>query len=108
MERISIWAAGQAVDPSKGPSVSDDGRYVVFLSKSTATTFPTDPFGGEQVCFLRDRVAGTTTPISLYGGTPFLKVRGCVISGNGKFAAFAADATGFLSAADVLSLRDIF
>lgn len=108
IERISLWAGdAQAIDPSKSPSVSDDGRYVVFLSNSTPTTFPGAPTG-RQVCFLRDRVAGTTTPISLYGGTPFPNVRGCVISGNGKFATFAANATGFLPAANVLSLRDVF
>ncbi|MGD8167440.1 cell wall-binding repeat-containing protein [Herbiconiux sp. P16] len=78
---------------SNEPSMSSDGRYVVFSSSATnigavgTTAFHT------QV-YLRDVDAGTTTEVSSAGGVPGNEDSDrAVISGDGSTVAFVSEAT---------------
>lgn len=77
------------------PTISDDGRYVAFQS-----TGRLDPslFGGYTQIFVRDRLAGLTTMISLTpSGTAGLgDSTAPAISGNGRHVAFQSKATGLV------------
>jgi Tol biopolymer transport system component len=62
-ERISVTPSGlPASGPNEGPSVSADGRYVVF--SSVATNLVSGATGGHAQIFLRDRVSGSTVCLS--------------------------------------------
>jgi Tol biopolymer transport system component len=94
--RVSIATDGtQANGRSHSPSLSDDGRYVVFTSDA-GNLVAGDTNGVEDV-FLHDRVAHTTTRVSVNGmGAQGTKPStDGVISGDGKVVAFIADATSF-------------
>src|SRR3954468_16866732 len=83
----------QSIDPT----ISTDGRFVVFASNG-ADLVPgfADSNGAGTDVFLRDRQTGTTTLIShdsdvaTAGGNAASK--NPVISGNGQFVAFESDA----------------
>ncbi len=68
-ERISIGLGGLWVSTwSWADGVSDDGRYVVFTAGAAGGSLtPGDVYPGADV-FVRDRVAGTTEPISVIDG----------------------------------------
>jgi Tol biopolymer transport system component len=62
-ERVSVTPSGlPANGSSEAPSVSADGRYVVFLS--VATNLVAGDTGGYAQVFLRDRVSGLTVCLS--------------------------------------------
>jgi Tol biopolymer transport system component len=64
LARVSIGFAGQEGDGHSGhPSISADGRYVAFNSRSSNFA-PMDTNGATDV-FVRDRVAGITTQVSV-------------------------------------------
>jgi uncharacterized repeat protein (TIGR01451 family) len=67
---VSVNLAGNASgsDYSEARSMSADGRYSVFYSDSTNLTAGTKSRFIQDV-FVRDRIAGTTTPISSRFGT---------------------------------------
>lgn len=78
------------------PSISADGRYVVFASRGS-NLVPGDNNNRQDV-FLRDRVHGTTTRISLgVGGT---EANGDsfapMISADGKYVAFSSQASNLI------------
>jgi Tol biopolymer transport system component len=78
-ELISVDSAGKPlVGASNSPSISGDGRYVVF-------THGTSDFGLEVL--LRDRVAKTTTLVSVGAGSRGFSLRPS-ISDNGGYVAF--------------------
>lgn len=105
---VASTLSGQAIErvnfdttnnpPTSGvafsPSASSDGRYVVFSTNAdlvaTDTNFDFD-------IYLRDRVLGTTTCISVDDmGVPVGQVGSATISADGKFVAFdCADDTLF-------------
>lgn len=63
-ERISVAIGGGLADgPSERPSISADGRYVAFAS--AATNLVAGDTNGTVDVFVRDRVAGTTTRVSV-------------------------------------------
>ncbi len=118
--RVSVSPAGnQANGPSTTPSISANGRYVVFASKATnlaATKVP----GGHWQIYLRDRDADgngvldetgahrtTTTVVSAASGvaanhdatSPSISADGCVV-------AFVSDATNLGASAG--GTRQIF
>ncbi|MEW5986283.1 MAG: hypothetical protein AB1791_06585 [Chloroflexota bacterium] len=75
-ERVSISSVGLEGDgESNDPSVSEDGRYVVFDSEASNLTL--DDYNGVGDVFLRDRQLGTTIKITGWGGGG-----GGMISGN--------------------------
>jgi Tol biopolymer transport system component len=92
--RVSVSGRGkQANLDSYNPSISDDGRYVVF--DSFATNLVPDDLNREGDVFLRDLSAGTTTRVShgpdgkeTDAGSGF-----AVISGDGSVIAFESSAT---------------
>jgi Tol biopolymer transport system component len=86
--------------------VSEDGRFVAFTSDGALV--PEDTNGGEDV-YLRDRMGGTTTRVSLtdadgqIGGTAEL----CGMSRNGRYVAFVGFGAGLTFANQwQLYLRD--
>jgi Tol biopolymer transport system component len=67
LELISVSSAGVQGDGSSGnPTVSADGRYVLFESEAD-NLVPSDTNGTGDV-FLRDRLSGTTERVSLGSG----------------------------------------
>jgi hypothetical protein len=65
-------------------AVSDDGRYVVFSSR--ANNLRPDDNDDDPDLFFRDRLAGTTTPISLNASLGWTRLGG--VSSDGKTVAF--------------------
>jgi len=107
--RVSVGTGGtQANSASKESAVSADGRYVAFYS-SANNLVPGDT-NGKQDVFVRDRVTGATTLISVAtGGT---QANGhssyrMTISANGRYVAFSSDATNLVSA-DTNGATDVF
>lgn len=110
-ELISVTTAGApSMTNNLQCDVSDDGRFVVFNSYSSALVDP--PVGVGQPLryriFVRDRVAGTTTLLSQIGGedanASSIRPR---ISGDGRFVTFQTDATN-LAPGDTNGFRDVF
>lgn len=90
-ERVSVASDDtQANAASSSPSISHDGRFVLFASD--ATTLDTDNAPGVTDIFLRDMELGTTAIVGLgpNGTQPAQGAFDPVISGNGEVIAFAA------------------
>jgi Tol biopolymer transport system component len=103
-------AAGAAGDAaSEQPSISDDGRYVSFMS--AATNLSTEDADPVVDIFVRDLVAGTTTLASRTSGAAGAggdaDSQFAAISGDGRYVAFPSEADN-LSAEDDDTLGDIF
>jgi len=106
--RMSLSSNGeQAVLDCEAPSISGDGRYVAFHSKSS-NLVPGDTNGWEDI-FVRDRVNGTTELVSVnsagvqgdYGSfTPS-------VSADGRFVAFCSY-SGNLAGNDWNGYADVF
>ena len=94
---------GQATDPS----ISADGRFVVF--RAGGTNLVAEDVNGRYDIFLRDRSNGTTELVSLTNGGAQANGNGFApsISADGRFVTFASDATN-LVAADTNGAYDIF
>jgi hypothetical protein len=105
VERVSISTGGvQGNELSFYPSISSNGRFVVFSSRAT-TLVANDTYTGEDV-FWRDRLKGTTTCVSADaqgqtrgGTTP-------VISPNGRYVAFVSSAA--LVPDDTNNVADVY
>lgn len=108
-ERISVDSAGNEsfFFPFEDPSVSADGQFVVFVSSDFGLV-PGDTNAVSDI-FVRDRVAGLTTRVSVDSGgvegnnTSFRPD----ISGDGRFVTFASYANN-LVAGDTNGQADIF
>lgn len=94
-ERVSLQSGGGEGDGSSGEfgvGLSDDGRYVVFASLATDLV-PGDGNGGRDV-FVRDRMMGTTSRVSVQSGGG--EAQCCsdlaAISGDGRYVAFMSSA----------------
>ncbi len=82
-ERVSVDAAGNAMTGiSGGPSISADGRFVVFEARSGALEA-----GAVLDIFVRDRQLKTTTRIS-FDKPGDRGSYGAVMSGDGRFIAY--------------------
>lgn len=107
-ERVSVGTANaQADDFSFAPTISADGRLVVY--ESDATNLVPDDSNQARDIFLRDRMSGTTQRLSGAGGGSGgdRGSFGPSISGNGRFVAFESDATNLVPG-DTNDARDIF
>ncbi len=87
-------------ESSMGPSISSDGRFVAFHSFASNLVSDDDP--GTTDVFVHDRLASTTgrtTMVSRHSvGTPGNALSFAPsISGDGRFVAFASDATNLVS-----------
>ena len=106
-ERVSVASDGTAAGgPSLFPAISGDGRYVVF--QSAATNLVTPDTSATDI-FLRDRLAGTTTRVSVAGdGTPGNDDSETPsISADGRYVTFTSLASN-LVADDGNQDRDVF
>ncbi len=100
-------ATGLAPAAVGSPAVSTTGQFVAFVSQAS-NLVPGDTNGQPDV-FVRDRTAGTTTRVSTgTGGSPADGAsRSPAISGDGRYVAFASDATN-LVAGDTNGETDVF
>jgi Tol biopolymer transport system component len=110
---VSVNAAGtaSASGNSVSPSISADGRLVAF--HSTAEDLVGNDANGFSDVFVRDLDAGVTTLVSVdRGGTASgdESSSGPAISANGRFVAFASEATDLVvkDVADTNGLFDVF
>ncbi|MGB6057927.1 MAG: hypothetical protein WBF71_06645 [Microthrixaceae bacterium] len=106
--RISIGPGGvQGNDGSFSSSVSDDGRYVAYLS--AASNLVVGDTNGKSDVFVYDRVSGETTRVSVdsSGGQANESSGEPSISADGAFIAFESTASN-LVAGDTNGQRDIF
>ena len=109
---ISQSTGGVASSPGAGsvnstvgtPSVSDDGRFVAFVSEAD-NLVPNDTNGAGDV-FVRDRTSGETRLVSAApdgsagdatSGDLGNPREGFAISGNGRYVVFASNATNLVS-----------
>src|SRR5689334_4894228 len=112
-ERVSVGPHGAQAEGgeigSVHPSISADGRYVAFESDAT-NLVPGDTNGHEDV-FVRDRQAGTTERVSVGQGGAQANgdsgFAGLAISGDGRFVAFASDASNLVKG-DTNGATDVF
>jgi Tol biopolymer transport system component len=79
------------------PSLSADGRYIVFLSRQTNLVAGQTDANGSLDVFLRDLVTGATTLVSRSMSSPAatgnLGSAQAAISADGRFVAFVSSAT---------------
>lgn len=97
VERLSVSSTGaQANGDSVYPTMSADGRYVVF--HSDATNLVTGDTNRKNDVFVRDRTARTTTRISLGAGGAQLNntSRYGKITPDGRYVAFESLATNLV------------
>jgi Tol biopolymer transport system component len=97
-KRVSVRSNGnQANDRSTTPSISLDGRYVVFVSQ--ATNLVGDDSNGQPDIFLRDRATKSTKLISVSssGAQGNGESYDPSISPDGRFAVFVSYATNFMA-----------
>ena len=111
-ERASVALAGFPTQPdgdSFNPSISADGRYVVFYS--FATNLVAGDTNGATDVFLYDRTLATTTRVSVgpggVQGNDNSVVFGQAVSNDGTRVAFESAATN-LVAGDTNGVKDVF
>ncbi len=106
-ELISVSTSGEQADaPCDRPWISGDGRYVVFQSEADNLV---SGVGGERAVFLRDRVAHTTTCVSVSSaGVPasFPSFEP-TITPDGRYVVFSSWDNG-LAPGDANTTRDVF
>ena len=96
-ERVSVGPGGvQANNSSDSPALSADGRLVAFLSWAS-NLVPGDANGWPDV-FVWDRQTGVTERVSVGPGGVESKAesRSPALSADGRFVAFASDATNLV------------
>ncbi len=106
--RVSVASNGdQANSPSGQPSISADGRYVVFLSSST--TLVLGKTTSHNDVFVHDRQTGQTTRpvLGRLGEEPNDHQVAPFISGDGNWIVFQTQASN-LGAGDPLASSDVF
>jgi Tol biopolymer transport system component len=106
--RVSVASDGaQANSDSFAPAISRDGRYVVF--SSSASNLVAGDTNNANDIFLRDRVANTTTRISVGvgGAQPNSGSYAPAISADGNVVAYESDATNLITG-DTNGVRDVF
>lgn len=106
--RVSVpTGGGQARGSSHSPSLSADGRYVVF-SSTAGNLVPGDTNGASDV-FLRDRVAGTTVRVSVGAGgsQPALGASRGSLNTDGNFVVFVSKSADLVQG-DTNGVSDVF
>jgi uncharacterized repeat protein (TIGR01451 family) len=98
-EQPGTYVGGGSGFGARGPSLSDDGRYVAFSSDAVNFT-PVPQTGLYMDVFVRDRQATTTTLVSASttGGEADAQSEGASISAGGGFVAFASFASNLVAA----------
>ena len=108
MSRVSLSGGGvQANGDSTRPAVSADGRFVAFAS--VASNLVAKDTNSRSDIFVRDRLTGATTRVSLAAGG--IQANGDSaapsISADGRFVAFQSKADNLVPG-DTNSFKDIF
>jgi Tol biopolymer transport system component len=106
--RVSVDSNGvQANNTSGNPSISGDGRFVAF--RSNATNLVSGDTNDKYDIFVRDRLAGVTTRVSVdsTGAQANNHSGESSISANGRFVAFQSGATNLVTG-DTNDKYDIF
>ncbi|MEM7029529.1 MAG: AbfB domain-containing protein, partial [Chloroflexota bacterium] len=106
-ERVSVDSDEvQGTGLSSKPSISGDGRYVVFESQSTLVS---DDTNNRIDIFVRDRQTGTTERISVDSDEAQADTHSSnpTISPDGRYVAFESFATNLVSG-DTNNQKDIF
>lgn len=112
-ERVSVSSAeAQADSSSFNPSISGDGRYVIF--HSGARNLVSGDTNGEDDVFVRDRLNGTTERVSVSssgaqsnGGSGTAAYLQSQISADGRYVVFSSSATNLVPN-DTNGRRDAF
>ena len=107
-ERVSISGSGvQGNGHSQFPSISDDGRYIVFQSE--ANNLVANDNNNSPDIFIRDLTSGNTELVSVSSGETQGNGMSTLpwISGDGNSVSFASFASN-LVAADTNNHQDIF
>jgi Tol biopolymer transport system component len=117
-ERVSVTSAGTEGNGSSGdfffyvsvPALSADGRFVAFASG--ASNLVAGDTNDEADIFVHDRQTGTIERVSVasdgtQGGSPVFGSLVSTLSADGRFVAFASDATN-LVAGDTSGQIDVF
>jgi Tol biopolymer transport system component len=110
-EIVSQSTAGvQGNDDSYSPHISADGRFVVFVSRSTNLVATGDANGASFDVFLRDRWNGTTelASVSSAGIQGNDESNYAAISADGRFVSFASKATNLVAPDGNLFRFDVF
>ncbi|MBI9050481.1 MAG: sortase [Anaerolineaceae bacterium] len=106
--RVSLDSSGgQANAQSESPTISADGRYVVF--ESDASNLGAVDTNGAADIFVHDRNTGVTTRVSLdsSGGQANAQSESPAISADGRYVVFESDASN-LVAGDTNGATDVF
>jgi len=105
-ERVSLAAGGVEVsDSSYTPSISDDGRYVAFISDSDDLSSLDGNLSSDA--YVYDRSTKTVKLASIAGGVqPDFGISDAVLSGDGRHLAFTSD-SDFLAGDENVS-DDVF
>lgn len=106
--RVSVGGGGQQGNAdSTNPAISADGQFVAFLSLASNLV----PGGtiAPQGVYLRDRLTGSTRRVSVSSSGEQANdgSYGPAISANGRFIAFASDASNLVPG-DTNESRDVF
>ncbi len=107
-ERVSVASDGTPADSySYSPTISADGRYVVF--ESYATNLVPGDTNGQSDVFVHDRLTGTTERVSVAtdGAQGNKSSRRGDISSDGRYVAFISDATNLVPN-DTNAALDVF
>jgi len=107
-ERVSVASDGTEGNDSCGaPSISADGRFVAFCSY--ASSLVPDDTNGQLDVFVHDRLAGTTSRVSIASDGTQGNDRSLPpsISANGRFVAFPSSADNLVGG-DTNGKHDIF
>ena len=109
LTRVSVDSAGSQGNGGSGsPSISQSGRFVAFTS--SADNLVAGDTNGAADIFVHDRQTATTTRVSLSSGGAQADQSSdsfVAISGNGRFVAFASEATNLVSG-DTNGVADLF
>jgi len=107
--RVSVSSAGAQgdLDSTNQPFISADGRFVAF--RSDATNLVGGDTNGNPDVFVRDRVGGTTTRVSVSsaGAQGDLDSSNPCISADGWYVAFSSRATNLVGD-DTNGIYDVF
>src|SRR5207244_3637084 len=107
-ERISVSSSGaQGNDGSVSPSISADGRYVAFVSRST--NLVSGDTNAQYDVFVRDRLAGTTecVSVSTSGQLGNSASSGASMSADGRYVAFYSSSSNLVPG-DTNGKSDVF
>lgn len=106
--RVNVSSTGAQTpnNASFGGAISDDGRYVAFISGSS--NLAPGSSGGQQV-YLRDLITGTTSRVSVdnAGNSGNDHSHTADISGDGRYISFSSRSSN-LVAGDTNNVADIF